>query len=449
MKGSNLSTKVGFVSLGCPKNEVDCEMMLARVAAAGYEIVPEDSDADVMIVNTCAFIRSAKEEGIENVLDLAWLKKNRRLKAILLTGCMAQRYMDEIRESLPEVDGALSMGEEHRICEAIEKVLRGEKCFWKNEPEKQVTEGDRALMHEGFAYLRISDGCDHYCSFCAIPSIRGRYRSRRMEDILKEAKTLSDMGIRELILVAQDTTRYGEDLYGRLALAELLEKLAAPELGFIWIRVLYAYPETVTDELIEVMARHENICKYLDIPIQHVSDPVLAAMRRRGGRKTVEECVSRLREAMPGIVLRTTVLVGFPGEKEKDVDELCRFIKEGHFQRLSAFAYSREEGTKAYELPGQIPEKTKQKRLDAVMQAQFGVAQAYNESLVGKKMKVLCEAYDPILERFVGRTEGHAPEIDGAVYFTSPKKRACGEFVTVLIEDVMEYDLLGKEVDDE
>ena len=449
MKGRNLSIKVGFVSLGCPKNEVDCEMMLARVAAAGYEIVPEDVDADVVIVNTCAFIRSAKEEGIENVLDLAWLKKNRRLKAILLTGCMAQRYMEEIRESLPEVDGALSMGQEHRICEAIEKVLAGEKCFWHNEPEKQVTEGDRALFHEHFAYLRVSDGCDHYCTYCAIPAIRGRFRSRRMEDILKEAKTLSDMGIRELVLVAQDTTRYGMDLYGKPSLAPLLEKLAAPELGFTWIRVLYAYPETVTEELVQVMARHDNICKYLDLPIQHISDPVLSAMHRRGGRKVIEDCVARLRRAMPDIVLRTTVLVGFPGEKQKDVEELCRFIKEGHFQRLSAFAYSREEGTAAYDLPGQIPEKTKQKRLDAVMQTQFGVAEAYNKSLVGKKMKVLCEGYDPILERFVGRTEGHAPEIDGAVYFTSPKKRACGEFVTVLVEDVMEYDLLGKEVDGE
>ena len=421
-------------------------MMLARVAAAGYEIVPEDIDADVMIVNTCAFIRSAKEEGIETILDLAWLKENRNLKAIILTGCMVQRYMDEIRESLPEVNAALSMGEEHRIAEAIERVLRGEKCFWLNAPEKQVTEGDRALFHDHFAYLRLSDGCDHYCSYCAIPMIRGRFRSRKMEDVLKEAKTLSEMGIREIVLVAQDTTRYGLDLYGRLALPELLEKLASDEYGFRWIRLLYCYPDTVTDELVSVMAKHKNICKYMDLPIQHISDPVLTAMRRRGGRKEIEACIEKLKKAMPDIVLRTTVMVGFPGEKAADFSQLVQFVKEGHFQRLSAFAYSREEGTRAYSLPGQVTEKTKKVRLDSVMQAQFSVAERYNESLIGKKFTVLCEGYDPVLKRFYGRTEFHAPEIDGCVYFTSFKKRACGDFVTVLIEEVMEYDLLGKEV---
>ncbi len=444
-----MSIKVGFVSLGCPKNEVDCEMMLARVAQAGYEIVPEDIDADVMIVNTCAFIRSAKEEGIENILDLAWLKENRSLRGIILTGCMVQRYFEEIQKSLPEVDAALSMGQEHRITEAIEKVLQGEKCFWINEPEKQVTEGDRALMHEHFAYLRIADGCDNGCTYCAIPQIRGVYRSRRMEDILKEAKTLSEMGIKELCIVAQDTTLYGIDLYGKYALAELCEKLAAEEYGFTWIRLLYCYPDKITDELIEVMAKHDTICKYLDIPIQHISDSVLADMNRRGGRAEIEDCVRRLRAAMPEIVLRTTVMVGFPGEKAKDFSELCRYVKEGHFQRLAAFAYSREEGTPAYFMPGQVNEKTKQVRLDSVMQAQYGVAEAYNRSLIGRKMKILCEGYDPVSERFFGRSEFHAPEIDGEVYFTSGRKVPCGKFVTVLIQESMDYDLFGKEVRDE
>ena len=321
-----MKAKIGFLSLGCPKNEVDCEIMLARVAAAGYELVAEDTEADVMIVNTCAFIANAKSEGIESILDLAWLKENGHLKGIIVTGCMAQRYMEELKKSLPEVDAALSLAEQDKICLAIEKVLAGERFFCHSAPEGLALEGDRVLTHEGYAYLRIAEGCSNRCAFCAIPEIRGAYRSRPMEKILDEAKTLSDLGVKEVILIAQDTTLYGIDLYGRYALAELAEKLCDDSFGFRWIRLMYCYPDKITDELIEVIAREKKICKYVDIPIQHISEDVLARMNRRGGSKAVRDAVSRLRAGVPGVVLRTTVMVGFPGERERDYGELLRFI---------------------------------------------------------------------------------------------------------------------------
>ncbi len=442
-----MQAKVGFISLGCPKNEVDCEMMLARVAKAGYTIVPEDIDADVVIVNTCAFIQSAKEEAIENILDLAWLKENRSLKGIVVTGCLAQRYFEEIKNDLPEVDAALSLGDEIHICEAIEKVLKGEKCFLHSEATALEMEGDRVVTHDSFAYLRISEGCDNRCAYCAIPGIRGPLRSRSMENILSEAKNLSEMGIREIVIVAQDTTMYGKDLYGRLALPELLEKLCSEELGFKWIRLMYCYPDKVTEELCKVMAKHDNICKYIDLPIQHISDNVLEKMNRHGGSKAIFDSISLLRKYMPDIAIRSTVMVGFPGEKDKDFSLLSNFVKEGKIQRLGAFIYSREEGTAAYHFENRTTKKTKEGRLSSIMQTQFPIAEAYNESFVGKRIEVICEGYDPSVRMYYGRTQYHAPEIDGVVYFSSDRKEIpVGEFLFVKIEEAMDYDLIGKEV---
>ena len=442
-----MQAKVGFISLGCPKNEVDLEMMLARVAKAGYTIVPEDIDADVVIVNTCAFIESAKEEAIENILDLAWLKENRSLKGIIVTGCLAQRYFEEIQKEIPEVDAALSLGDEVHICEAIEKVLAGEKYFRFSEAESLEMEGDRVVTRDSFAYLRVSEGCNNRCAYCAIPGIRGPLRSRKMEDIIEEAKTLSQMGIREIVVVAQDTTMYGIDLYGRLALPELLEKLCAEELGFRWIRLMYCYPDKVTEELCQVMAKHDNICKYIDLPIQHISDNVLEKMNRHGGSEAIHRAVSLLRKYMPDIAIRTTVMVGFPGEKDKDFSLLSNFVKETKFERLGAFIYSREEGTPAYTFENRTTKKTKEGRLNSIMQTQLPIAEAYNESFVGNEILVLCEGYDPSVRMYFGRTQYHAPEIDGVVYFTSDRKEIpVGEFLFVKIEEAMDYDLIGKEV---
>jgi len=442
--------KVGFVSLGCPKNEVDCEMMLARVAAAGYEIVPEDIDADVVIVNTCAFIQSAKEEAIENILDLAWLKSNKNLKGIIVTGCLAQRYFKEIQESIPEVDAALSLGNEAQIVETIEKVLNGEKVFLHSEPETLELEGDRVVTHEGFAYLRIAEGCNNHCSYCSIPFIRGKMRSRPLENVLKEAKMLSEMGIREICVVAQDTTAYGLDLYGEFTLPKLLESLASEEFGFRWIRLLYCYPDKITKELCGVMASHPNICKYIDMPIQHISDYTLAKMNRHGGSGAIRNAILRLRNTVPEIAIRTTVMVGFPGEREKDFSLLSDFVKEIKFERLGVFCYSREEGTAAYSMDHRVNKKTAQNRMDSIMQMQMEISEAYHRSLVGKTMSVMVEGYDPGVRMYFGRTQYHAPEIDGMVYFTSSKTQLpVGEFVEVLMEDVMEYDLIGKEIENE
>ncbi len=442
-----MQTKVGFISLGCPKNEVDCEMMLARVVQAGYEIVPEDIDADVVIVNTCAFIESAKEEGIENILDLAWLKENKGLRGIIVTGCMAQRYFTELEENLPEVDAALSLGDEIYIADAIEHVMRGEKYFRHSQPETLALEGDRVFTHESFAYLRIAEGCNNCCSYCAIPAIRGPLRSRPMEQILEEAKTIRGMGIQEICVVAQDTTVYGQDLYGHLALPELLEKLASPELGFRWVRLLYWYPDKVTEELCQVMAKYPNICHYIDLPIQHISDSVLENMNRHGGSEAVRRAISLLREAMPDIAIRTTVMLGFPGEKDKDFSLLSKFVKETRFARLGAFLYSREEGTPAYTMENRTTAKTKEGRLASLMQTQLAITEEYNGTFVGKEMEVVVEGYDPGVKMYFGRTCYHAPEIDGVVYFSSRKKQIpVGEYVSILIEEVMEYDLIGKEV---
>ena len=446
--------KVGFVSLGCPKNQLDTEVMLHEVAAAGYEITPEETEADVVIINTCGFIESAKKESIDNILDIAWLKKHRSLKAIVVTGCLAERYRESILDEMPEVDAVLGVGSIHNIVEAIEAVTvkkkKGSKKKYSSFEDKNTVRlgGDRILTTPDYtAYLKIAEGCDNRCAYCAIPSIRGNFRSREMSDVVAEAKQLEALGVRELCIVAQDTTRYGLDLYGEYKLAELLRKITEAT-TIPWIRLLYCYPDKITDELIAEMRDNPRVLKYIDLPIQHISDNMLKAMNRHGDSAMVRGVVKKLREAMPNIVLRTTFIVGFPGETEEDFIELCEFVKEARFDRAGVFTYSREEDTPAYDFPDQIDEQIKQDRMDILMREQLEINEAKNAEMIGKTVDVLCENFDPVSDVHFGRGVGDAPEIDGKIYFRSDARIAPGSFVKVKIREVLDYDLIGRIVSD-
>lgn len=442
-----MSIKVGFVSLGCPKNTCDTEVMLGLLNERGYEIVSEDIYADVMIINTCAFIKSAKEEAIETILDVAYLKEHHDLKGIVVTGCLATRYAEDIEKTLPEVDAILSAGDEWKICEAVEAAYKGEKYFSLSPTESLPFGGDRVVTTPEYtAYLKIAEGCDNRCAYCSIPDIRGRFRSREMEDIIAEAHTLFDLGAKELCLVAQDTTRYGEDLYGKYSLDTLLERLAT-ECDFKWIRLLYCYPDKITDSLIEVMAKYDCIAKYIDMPIQHINERVLGVMNRHGGSEVIKSAVERLRRAMPDITIRTTVITGFPTETAEEARELLDYVKSTRFERLGAFTYSREENTPAYSMKGQIPEKTKQKRCDSIMEAQYKIHAENNEKQLGKVLDVLVEGYDKVGEIYFGRTEMDAPEIDGKIYFSAKRRLRDGEFIKVRVTEVLDYDLMGSQID--
>ena len=441
--------KVGFVSLGCPKNQLDTEVMLHEVANAGYEITPEETEADVVIINTCGFIESAKQESIESILDIAWLKKNHKLKAIVVTGCLAERYRESILEELPEVDAVLGVGSIHNIVEAIEAVTvkkkKGSKRKYTSFEDKETVRlgGDRILTTpEYMAYLKIAEGCDNRCAYCAIPSIRGKFRSRTFEDVVAEAKQLEALGVRELCIVAQDITRYGLDLYGEYKLAELLRRITEAT-SIPWIRLLYCYPDKVTDELIAEIRDNPRILKYIDLPLQHVSDHMLKAMNRHGDGKTVREVVAKLRREIPEIIIRTTFIVGFPGETEEDFCELCEFVKEAKFDHAGVFTYSREEDTPAYDFPDQIDEQVKQDRMDILMRMQMDINEELNKEKIGKIVDVLCEDFDPVAEVHFGRSSADAPEIDGKVYFRSEERIAPGSFVRVKVRDVVEYDLYG------
>ena len=444
--------KVGFISLGCPKNQLDTEVMLHEVATAGYEITPEETEADVVIVNTCGFIESAKQEAIDNILDVAWLKKNHTLKAIIVTGCLAERYRESILEEIPEVDAVLGVGSIHNIVEAIEAVTvkkkKGSKRKYTSFEDKETVRlgGDRILTTPEYtAYLKIAEGCDNRCAYCAIPSIRGKFRSRPMEDLVAEAKELEALGVRELNIVAQDTTRYGLDLYGEYKLSELLRRITA-ETEIPWIRLLYCYPDKVTDELIAEIRDNPRVLKYIDLPMQHISDSMLRAMNRHGDGAMIRDVVGRLRKEIPEMVIRTTFIVGFPGETEQDFEELCDFVHESRFEHVGVFPYSREEDTVAYDLPDQIDEQVKLDRMDLVMRDQLEINAAYNASKVGKVMTVLCEDFDPVSEVHFGRSAADAPEIDGKVYFKSEVRIAPGSFVKVKIREVLDYDLMGRAI---
>ena len=443
--------KVGFVSLGCPKNQLDTEVMLHEVMAAGYEITPEESDADVVIVNTCGFIESAKREAIDNILDVAWLKKHHKLKAIVVTGCLAERYREAIFEEIPEVDAVLGVGSIHNIVEAIDAVTapKKKKSFkYSSFEDKECVKlgGDRVLTTpEYMAYLKIAEGCDNRCAYCAIPAIRGRFRSRTIEDIVAEAKQLDALGVKELVVVAQDTTRYGKDIYGEYRLAELLRAITDAT-SIPWIRILYCYPDKITDELIAEMRDNPRILKYIDLPMQHISDRMLTAMNRHGDSAMIREVVAKLRREIPEIVIRTTFIVGFPGETEEDVEELFEFVKEAKFEHMGVFTYSREEDTPAYDFEDQIDEQVKQDRMDSIMREQLEINEARNRAMIGKTISVLCEDYDPVSEIHFGRGEADAPEIDGKVYFKSDVRIAPGSFVNVKIRDVLDYDLIGRAI---
>ena len=444
--------KVGFVSLGCPKNQLDTEVMLHEVATAGYEITPEETEADVVIINTCGFIESAKKESIENILDIAWLKKNRSLKAIVVTGCLAERYRESILEEMPEVDAVLGVGSIHNIVEAIEAVTvkkkKGSHRKYTSFEDKESVAlgGDRILTTPEYtAYLKIAEGCDNRCAYCAIPSIRGKFRSRTIEDIVAEAKDLDAIGVRELNIVAQDTTRYGLDIYGSYKLAELLRAIT-DNTSIPWIRILYCYPDKITDELVAEMRDNDRILKYIDMPIQHISDNMLTAMNRHGDGAMIRSVVKKLRAEIPDIVIRTTLIVGFPGETESDFEELCEFVKEARFEHLGVFPYSREEDTPAYDFDGQIDEQIKQDRADIIMREQLEINTQNNESAVGKTITVLCEDYDPVASVHFGRGVADAPEIDGKVYFKAERRIAPGSFVKVKIREALDYDLFGRAI---
>ncbi len=444
--------KVGFVSLGCPKNQLDTEVMLHEVASAGYEITPEETEADVVIINTCGFIESAKKEAIDNILDIAWLKKHRSLRAIVVTGCLAERYREQLLDEFPEIDAVLGVGSIHNIVEAIEAVTvkkkKGSKRKYSSFEDKEAVRlgGDRILTTpEYMAYLKIAEGCDNRCAYCAIPSIRGKFRSRPMDDIIKEAKQMDALGVRELCVVAQDTTRYGLDLYGEYKLAELLHRITE-ETSIPWIRILYCYPDKVTDELVAEMRDNPRILKYIDLPIQHISDHMLRAMNRHGDKQMILDVISKLRREIPDITIRTTFIVGFPGETEEDFVELCKFVKETKFERAGVFTYSREEDTAAYDMPNQIDEQVKLDRMDLIMREQIEINEENNRKMVGKTITVLCEDYDPVSEVHFGRDAANAPEIDGKIYFRSSKRIAPGSFVKVKIREVVDYDLLGRAI---
>lgn len=404
---------VGMISLGCEKNRVDAEIMMARLQKAGYTLVDDASCADVAIVNTCGFIEAAKKESIGEILELGRLKKAGCIKALVVTGCMAERYQQEIRKELPEADAVCGIGADADIVEVVDRTLRGEhpELF----PDKMLLPlcGERIQSTPPYSsYLKIAEGCDNRCSYCAIPLIRGPYRSRPMESILEEAETLAKNGTKELIVIAQDTTRYGCDLYKKRMLPELLQKLCKVD-GIVWIRVLYCYPDFMTEELMDTIAREPKIVKYIDLPLQHCSGTVLRAMRRFGNREKLTALIQKMRARIPGLILRTTMIAGFPGETEEDFAQLCAFIKEIRFERLGCFAYSQEEDTPAAEMENQIEEEEKRRRADRVMETQMGIMQDWGEAQVGKVLDVLTEGFEEETACWFGRSYADAPEIDG------------------------------------
>ncbi|MBQ9937347.1 MAG: 30S ribosomal protein S12 methylthiotransferase RimO [Oscillospiraceae bacterium] len=440
-----MAITVGMISLGCPKNQIDAEIMLADLKKMGFELVGDAALAEVCIINTCGFIESAKRESIEQILEMGLLKNEGRIKKIVVTGCLAERYKEEIAKEIPEADIILGIGSNSELGDAILKSFEDDKRYTSfDEKEKLCLDGDRVLTTLPFyAYIKIAEGCDNNCTYCAIPSIRGRFRSRRMEDIVSEAKSLAKSGVKELVVVAQDTTRYGIDLYNKPSLAELLEKLNEID-ELKWIRVLYAYPEMVTDELIDAMARLTKVVKYLDLPIQHCSRNVLKRMNRRGDSESLINLINKMRDKIPNLILRTTLIAGFPGESEEDFCELCEFVKKARFDRLGCFSYSREEGTPAAEFDDQIDEDVKERRAEIIMTIQSRIAEELNEKMVGKTLEVVVEGFDKYGEIYFGRSVNDAPDIDGKIFFSAKGKRI-GDFLNVKITEAMDYDLLGEE----
>ena len=438
--------KILCVSLGCDKNLVDTEMMLGLLNKDGYSFTDDENEADIIVINTCCFINDAKEESVNTILEMAELKKTGKCKALIVTGCMAQRYKQEIIDEIPEVDGILGTSTYDEISAVLKKALGGEhgvSCFHDLNalPEVQT---ERMLTTGGhYAFLKIAEGCDKHCTYCIIPSLRGNYRSVPMERLLKEAESLAKKGVRELILVAQETTLYGVDLYGKKMLPELLHRLAQIA-GIYWIRIQYCYPEEITDELIETIRTEEKVCHYLDIPIQHASDNVLRRMGRRTNQAQLREMISKLRTAIPDIALRTTMIAGFPGETEEDHEEVMRFVDEMEFERLGVFVYSAEEDTPAAAFPDQIDQEVKEERRDEIMELQQEIAFEKSESMVGRVLDVMIEGKVADEPAYVGRTYMDAPGVDGYIFVNTGEAMMSGDFVRVKVTGSSDYDLIGE-----
>ena len=439
-----ISKKVGMISLGCPKNQVDGEALLAKLNNAGYEIVTDIEASDVMIINTCGFIEEAKREAIDAILEVAEYKNAGLISAIVVTGCLAERYQDEIIKEMPEVDAVLGIGANSDIVKVCDKALCGitttsfpNKCHLSLDDERMVSTPSH------WAYLKIAEGCDNRCAYCAIPGIRGAFRSRTMESVTAEAKKLAADGVEELILVAQDTTRYGEDLYGKYSLDTLLENLVKID-GIEWIRLFYCYPQRITDSLIDVIAREEKICNYIDIPLQHSDKTVLRNMNRVGTGEDYKALLSKMRTEIPNLALRTTFMVGFPGETDRQFENLCEFVNDVQFDKMGCFTFSPEEDTPAYDMERQIDEDVKKRRQEVLMNSQYTITERLNRQRVGKTYKVIIDGFDG--EKYVGRSYMDSPEIDSGIIFESNKELKIGEFVNVKITDFDGYDLIGEAI---
>lgn len=443
-----MSLKVGMVSLGCAKNQVDGEVLMASTRNAGFELTDDAGLADIAIVNTCGFINSAKQESIEEILELVTLKNEGQIKKIVVTGCLAERYQHEIKEDIPEVDAVIGIGANGNIGELLKKMM--EEGTVESYPDKYDMPlcGERELTTPSyFAYLKIAEGCDNKCTYCAIPMIRGGFRSRTIENIMEEARGLVADGAKELIVIAQDTSRYGIDLYGEFSLAKLLRELCTIE-DLKWIRVLYCYPDSITDELIDTIAAEEKIVKYMDIPLQHASGPVLKNMNRRGNRESLTALMNKMRQRIPGLIIRTTFITGFPGETEEDFTELAEFVKEVRFDRMGCFPYSQEEGTVAGEMEDQIDDDIKEHRAELIMDSQMRIMEDKNQEYIGEVLEVMTEGFDRYAECYFGRSYMDSPDVDGKVFFAPGSRRPkYGEFVKVQIDDAMDCDLMGTMLD--
>lgn len=442
-----MAVKVGMVSLGCSKNQVDGEIMLSLIQRDGYELCGNAEQCDVVIINTCAFIEDAKRESIENILEFCELKRQGVIKAVVVTGCLAERYQQELVTEIPEADVILGIGRNTDIVNAIDQALQGERVVEFAPKDELVMDAERVLTNAPYyAYIKLADGCDNRCTYCAIPNIRGRFRSRKMENILEEVRRFAAQGVTEMNLVAQDTTRYGEDIYGKLMLPELIREVCKVD-GVHWVRILYCYPQRVTDELLEVMASEPKVVKYMDVPVQHASGRILKAMNRRDDYDYLRNLMQKIRKKIPGVVLRTTFITGFPGETEEDFAEMTRLVKEVKFERVGCFTYSPEDGTPAYSMPEQIDEETKRRRADIVMSEQLAIAEEFARSWIGRELEVVVEGLNEETGIYYGRSYMDAPDIDTRVYFDSPYEHETGEYVMVTVTGSQGYDLVAEEAE--
>ena len=432
--------KIAFVSLGCPKNLVDTEYMLGALASEGYCFTEDESEADIIVVNTCCFINDAKQESIDTIIDVGQWKNDGNCKRLIVTGCLAQRYKDEIIKELPEVDAVVGVGDVEGVLNAVkstETIVDCNKEYCLESPYKRAISTPHYV-----AYLKVADGCDNHCTYCVIPSIRGKLQSKPIEKCVEEARDLARNGVFELVLLAQDLTNYGKDLYGTPKLVELLKELGKID-GIKWIRLLYCYPESITDELVQEIANNDKICKYIDIPIQHCNNEILKKMGRRGNKETIISVINKLRDNVPGITIRTTLITGFPGETDDQYLEMEKFIQEMKFDRLGVFAYSQEENTPAANMPDQIDEEVKQRRLEMLMLAQSDVVEEMSLEKVGDVIEVLVEGYDAVTKQHFGRSQADTMDIDAKIFFDSKKRLEEGTFVKVKIEGFFDYDLIG------